>query len=352
MLLVDVLIRYSAVTLMLLFAALVLRDGGKSRPAFFGMLLSISIAALLLGTAPPDLRLPQPLHAVVRFMDIPNIVLVWWFGRSLFEDGFKLGRMEWAGFAAYAVPVFVFRLADIGFIASAPVVLSYLIDVVSFTMMAHLAWTTLRGRRDDLIEARRKLRVYFVLALAAAAVISVLAENLFYPSFSAQVSILRGAVTLPLVIWGLFWLVRFQPELLSFQRPEPPAGAPPPKVDPRDRVLYQRLIGLMESEKAYVEQGLTIRNLAEKLGAPEHHLRALINGGLGQRNFSAFVNQYRIAAAKAALSDPDHARTPILTIAMDIGYGSLAPFNRAFKAAEGVTPSEFRKSVLDSADQS
>lgn len=351
MLLLDVLIRYSAVTLLLLFAALALRDGQKSRPAFYAMLLSITIAALLLGTSPPELRLPPLLHGLVRFLDIPNIVFVWWFGRSLFEDEFKPGAIEWFCLAAYSAPVFVFRLADLGFIASAPVALSYLIDVVSFGMMAHLAWTTLRGRRDDLIEVRRKLRVYFVLALALAATVAVLAENLFYPSFSAQVSILRGAVTLPLVIWGLFWLIRFQPELLSFQRPEPPRQASPPKVDPRDRALYQRLIEIMESKKAYVEQGLTIRDLAERLSAPEHHLRVLINGGLGQRNFSAFINQYRIAAAKVALSDPDQARTPILTIAMDIGYGSLAPFNRAFKAAEGVTPSEFRKSVRDSTDQ-
>jgi AraC-like DNA-binding protein len=33
---------------------------------------------------------------------------------------------------------------------------------------------------------------------------------------------------------------------------------------------------------------------------------------------------------------------PILTIALDAGFGSLASFNRAFRLANGHTPSEFR----------
>jgi len=35
-----------------------------------------------------------------------------------------------------------------------------------------------------------------------------------------------------------------------------------------------------------------------------------------------------------------------LTIAMDLGYGSLGPFNRAFKTITGLTPSEFRRNSV------
>jgi AraC-like DNA-binding protein len=34
---------------------------------------------------------------------------------------------------------------------------------------------------------------------------------------------------------------------------------------------------------------------------------------------------------------------PVLTIALDAGFSSLGPFNRAFKAETGMTPSEFRR---------
>ncbi|WP_081786483.1 helix-turn-helix domain-containing protein [Kordiimonas gwangyangensis] len=34
---------------------------------------------------------------------------------------------------------------------------------------------------------------------------------------------------------------------------------------------------------------------------------------------------------------------------MDLGYGSLGPFNRAFKERTGLTPSEYRRNVLSGA---
>jgi len=47
------------------------------------------------------------------------------------------------------------------------------------------------------------------------------------------------------------------------------------------------------------------------------------------------------------LADRELVNLPILTIAMDLGYNSLAPFNRAFRAETGVTPSDFRKTAID-----
>ena len=86
--------------------------------------------------------------------------------------------------------------------------------------------------------------------------------------------------------------------------------------------------------------------MSKDLGHPEHRVRRLINGRLGYRNFTAFLNSYRIPEAQAILADPEQVRLPILTIALDLGYGSLGPFNRAFKAASGLTPTEFRQQAL------
>jgi AraC-like DNA-binding protein len=43
------------------------------------------------------------------------------------------------------------------------------------------------------------------------------------------------------------------------------------------------------------------------------------------------------------VADPAQAEVPILTIALDAGFNSLGPFNRAFKAETGMTPREFRR---------
>ena len=46
------------------------------------------------------------------------------------------------------------------------------------------------------------------------------------------------------------------------------------------------------------------------------------------------------------LADPAQREVPILTIALDAGFGSLGPFNRAFRDAEGMTPSAYRAGRL------
>jgi AraC-like DNA-binding protein len=58
------------------------------------------------------------------------------------------------------------------------------------------------------------------------------------------------------------------------------------------------------------------------------------------------LNEYRLAAAATQLADVEKIRTPVLTIALDLGWGSIGPFNRAFRARFGTTPTEFRRGQL------
>jgi AraC-like DNA-binding protein len=110
-----------------------------------------------------------------------------------------------------------------------------------------------------------------------------------------------------------------------------------------DQKLIDALMRLMGDERIYRHDNVTIGTLATKLAIPEYRLRRLINQRLGYRNFNVFLNEHRIAEAKAALADPSQAEVPVITIAMDAGFQSLGPFNRAFKATTGVTPTEYRR---------
>lgn len=105
----------------------------------------------------------------------------------------------------------------------------------------------------------------------------------------------------------------------------------------------------MDVDQIWRREGLTIGALAQAAGMPEHRLRQIVNGVLGFRNFTAFINERRIAAAKAILVDPEHDRMPISAVAYDLGFGSLGPFNRAFKTATGVTPTQWRRSNANAA---
>lgn len=346
MLLLEALIRYPTIALYLLLGAFILRDGRKNPSAKYAAGICISLAAILLGTAPDELRLPSFPHTIVRFIDFPTMGLIWWFGRSMFEDDFKLGKLEWIGMAAISFPILAYRLAEYDIITRPPNFVGYWISAVSLIFMTHLVFSALRGRQDDLIEARRKVRVYFVIALALVGASTVFFEVLFYSSHPALVDLMRAGVALPMVIWSFWWLSKLHFERLSFeavQKIEPLK----PAIDPRDHALHKALVDLIETDKAYQEPGLTIRTLAEKLKTPEHQLRALINKGMGYRNFSGFLNHYRIQAVKDAMAQPKNARIPVLTLAMDVGFNSLAPFNRAFRQIVGETPTQYRNKKIN-----
>lgn len=147
------------------------------------------------------------------------------------------------------------------------------------------------------------------------------------------------ALTLLLVVYVLD--VDSRQLFLPAPSPEPKPGPDAPKEPADDRLLRQ-IEKAMSEQRLYREAGLTISGLAAILKIPEHRLRAAINSGLGYRNFNAFVNAYRVNAVRETLGDPAQRRTPVLTLALDAGFNSIAPFNRAFRAETGMTPTEYR----------
>ena len=176
----------------------------------------------------------------------------------------------------------------------------------------------------------------------------MLTQLLVYPP-SPAVSVLNAAILLLVVGAIALSLSRFAGEEL-FAEQAAPALVAEPDVSPQttfsDQKLADALNVLMTEYRVYREEGLSIGALASRLRVPEYKLRRLINGQLGYRNFNAFLNGYRIEEARAALADPTQAEVPVTTIALDAGFQSLGPFNRAFKDTIGVTPSEYRRARL------
>jgi len=113
-----------------------------------------------------------------------------------------------------------------------------------------------------------------------------------------------------------------------------------------EQSVLDRLNRRFVPERLYAREALTIAELATLLGTQEHVLRRVINQGLGFRNFNDFLHTHRLKEAAERLGDPQRRRIPVLTIALEVGYGSIGPFNRAFKERFGVTPTEYRRQNL------
>ncbi len=232
----------------------------------------------------------------------------------------------------------------------------------------------IRGWTGDLVEHRRRLRGPFMVAVA----FYILTLNGFdilemlgltpdwYPMFNAALFaaiVFGGALVFldPREAMVGPEVLPAEPRLASPGAAQPviPAGPPVAKangngtrtdraeLDRASRADLQRLETLMAKDEVWKEEGLTIASLALRAGIPETQLRRLINDCLGYRNFPSYVNAHRIAAAKSRLADPAEARVSISTIAYDIGFASLGPFNRAFKEEAGVSPSEWRRRALE-----
>lgn len=108
-----------------------------------------------------------------------------------------------------------------------------------------------------------------------------------------------------------------------------------------DRRLADRLERLLRDEAIDARPDLRIGDVAARLGQPEYKVSQCISTVLGFPNFNRLINHHRIERAKRLLADPDQDK-PILDVAFECGFGSVGPFNRAFRAQVGVTPREFR----------
>ncbi len=214
--------------------------------------------------------------------------------------------------------------------------------VFALTLVVIAGGRVLLGRVNDLIEIRRRDRVLFAWGLG----LVIVCCTLIGASNVEMTPALPGVLGIALVA-ALLRLHRISP--ISAVAAPLPASKPVASkfaMTELEAALYERLLATMEVERAYRDGSMTIASLAKRLAAPEYRLRQLINQRLGYGNFARFMNSFRLAEARLALADPGQVRVPILTIALDAGFESIGPFNRAFKMQTGETPSEFRKRTL------
>ena len=94
-------------------------------------------------------------------------------------------------------------------------------------------------------------------------------------------------------------------------------------------------------DKLYLNPNLKINNFAKKVHLPEKELSIIINDSIG-KNFSSFINEYRINEACSLLNDPN---VKILDITSKVGFFSKSTFNYTFKEFIGKTPTEYRESL-------
>jgi AraC-like DNA-binding protein len=103
-----------------------------------------------------------------------------------------------------------------------------------------------------------------------------------------------------------------------------------------------KLMELMEKEKPFLQENLTIKELSEQLSISPRHLSQVLNERLGQ-NFYDFINRYRVEEAKKRLIEYGDQKKSILSIGYDVGFNSKSTFNTVFKKYTKMTPTQYRE---------
>jgi len=344
----DLALRAAAIGLLAVLAVSLWRDLGRQLVGRLAVVLALGSAAHAAtfnvgGTAAPSLVF-APLIALAT----ADIVVLWLFCRALFDDDFAV---RWAHVVTW-LAVFGFSLASCLVLAPADYAQLVIVanNLLALGFLGLSLAQTIRSWSVDLVEGRRRVRAFVVIASIAYGGVNALLQIASAGGGPSELANVVNAAMFVAVV-GAVALMLLQVGATDVFAPEAPQTEATQAAAPKaaDRKLVDALMRLMADERIYRQENVTIGMLATRLSVPEYRLRRLINGELGYRNFNTFLNNHRIEEAKAALADPAQAEVPVITIALDAGFQSLGPFNRAFKAVTGVTPTEYRRLRLSAA---
>ncbi len=374
--LIDIALRAAALALLAMLGVLALRGRVRQPLGRVTAGLAAGLALQLLATAPEfAVRAPAAVETTLAAISAGNAALFWLFARALVDMHFALRRADalaWAAATGAGGLHCLLMLHGDGALA-APATLALQLLPLAFAALALKALLARRAADGDgrglgllvvvgglvYVLCQQMLRlgqhggrlagpqatIDAAMLLALLALVACRALRLdaggpwAMPAGGAAIAAPAPALA-PLAV------ERLAPTPVAPRVETPPLLPGAPAAGPADDSLLAALEQLMSTQHAYRDEGLGIAALATRLDVPEYRLRRLINGRLGHRNFNAYLNGLRLAEARAALADPARRGLPVLSIALGAGFQSIGPFNRAFKADTGLTPTAFRRQKL------
>lgn len=327
--------------------------------------------------------LPKDLWLYAYLIESSTPAFFWISSRLIFQEGKPLPLLGCLiAVYSFVIPALV-RLLGVNSVEdpewlifvtrTIPQWLEYLLIVMG-------GWVLLKGREDDLVESRRRLRWAIMGAAGVSLGWSIFSFNFHIGSAASRIFAIDLSILI--IIWFLFtgrrdiWggshskasmfegnqyasigLVRNISEstpigissnsvkdVLANPITDPLIRADGETVSHHKEIIQEsdelKKVKAIMLDGFYRRENLTLKDLAQVLDVPEYKIRAVINKQLGYRNFNEFINEYRIAeAAQRLIDEPE---TPISNIALDVGYRTLSSFNRAFRKEKNTTPTTFR----------
>jgi AraC-like DNA-binding protein len=155
-------------------------------------------------------------------------------------------------------------------------------------------------------------------------------------------SYINGALYFSLFLYGVIFILLYRKktnDLSSFAAQK----YPDKKLGDEDaQLIIGKLKKVMEEKELFKDPNLKVHELAKAVNVSGHRLSQVLNDNF-EKNFTLFVNEYRINEACKMLS----AKTnfTIDAIGDEVGFNSKSTFFAAFKKIKGMTPSVYQQSI-------
>ena len=149
-------------------------------------------------------------------------------------------------------------------------------------------------------------------------------------------------VAIPVFIYVIGYFSLKQPELFRIPQDEKRKERKERISEAEAIVLRKKLDSLMVDEKAFMDNNLTLTDVATQLQTSTNNISWLLNN-VYHTTFYDFINGHRIREFIIKVENEEHLRHTILALSLDAGFNSKSTFNKAFKIVMNDTPSNFIK---------
>jgi hypothetical protein len=276
----DLLARGGTLALMLLWGWVMVRDHRHALAAKVALLLVLAVSCHVIADLFPFWSLYGPLVWAAKVGQSVMPAVFWLFARTWFNDSTRVSRRSVAVVLASALVGAIL----VWLLATRPDD-RLMIDIAQRMMWFGFAIAGLvaayQGRREDLVEGRRRMRMRFVWSVG---LYTLLVIGTGFLGNSAQLSaqsykLINLGVPLLAAALVAALLGARRTDFFADSRAE---DAPPDdRFDPNLAPIADAVQRHMQAELAWRDDAITIAKLAAAVGEPEYRVRRTINRHLG-----------------------------------------------------------------------
>ncbi len=154
-------------------------------------------------------------------------------------------------------------------------------------------------------------------------------------------SYINGAVYFSFIIYLVIFTLLYRKKTNDLSAFSTQKYADKKLNDEDAQLIMSKLQRVMAEKELFKNPNLKVNDLAKEINVSGHQLSQLLNDNI-EKNFTLFVNEYRINEACKILSE--NTNLTIDAVGDEVGFNAKSTFFATFKKIKGMTPSAYQQS--------